>query len=59
MSALSKSSPITCTLVEELSNCYDYCLRLSRFPDLFGRVYLIPFKFSLFDFSTTFFQKAM
>ena len=40
----------TCTmssaLVEELSNCYDYFLRLSGFPDLFGKVFLITFKFS-------------
>ena len=45
-SALSKSSPTICTLVEELSNCHDYFLRLSRFPDLFGKVFLIAFKFS-------------
>ena len=34
-----------CTLVEELSNFYDYFSRLSGFPDLFGKV---------FDFSGTF-----
>ena len=46
-----------CTLVEELSNCYDYFLRLSGFPDLFGKLFLITFNFSLFDFSTIFLQE--
>ena len=44
------------TLVEELSNCSEYSLRLSGFPDLFGEVFLITFKFS-FDFSTIFVQE--
>ena len=34
------------------SNCYDYVLRISEFPDLFGNVFLISYRFSLFDFST-------
>ena len=46
-----------CTLVQKLSNGSDYFLRLSRFPDLFGKVFLITFKFSFFDFSTTFSQE--
>ena len=29
-----------CTLVKELFNCYDYFMRLSGFPDLFGKVLL-------------------
>ena len=33
------------------SNCYDYVLRISEFPDLFGNVFLISYRFSLFDFS--------
>ena len=32
------------TLVEKLSNCCDYILRLSGFPDLSGKVLLITFK---------------
>ena len=28
------------------------------FPDLFGKIFLITFKFSQFDFSTTFFERA-
>ena len=43
-------------LVEEPSNWYDYFSRLSGFPDLFGKVFLITFKFFLFDFSSTFMQ---
>ena len=46
-----------CTLDEKLSNCSEYFLRLSGIPDLFGEVFLITFKFSLFDFSTTFLQE--
>ena len=46
-------------LVEELSNYYDYFLRCLGFPDLFGKVFLITFKFSLFDFSTTFLQEKL
>ena len=42
------------TLVEKLSNCYNYFLRLSGFPDLSGKVFLIPFKFSELDYSTKF-----
>ena len=42
-----------CTLVEELSNCYDSFWVLSGFPDLLGKVFLITLKLSLFDFSTT------
>ena len=49
---INKTTPIMCTVVEELSNCYDYFLRLSEFPDLFGDVFLILFKFSFLDFST-------
>ena len=37
-------------LVEKLSNRYDYFLRRSGFPDLFGKVFLIFFKFSLLTF---------
>ena len=33
---LSKSSPTMCTLVEELSDCYDYFFRILGFPDIFG-----------------------
>ena len=33
-------------LSEELSNCYDYYSRLSGFPDLFGKIFLITFKLS-------------
>ena len=54
--ALSKFSPTTYTYVEELSNCYDYFLRLSGFPHLFGKVFFITFKFSLFESSTAFLQ---
>ena len=43
-----------CTLVEELSNCYGYFWSLSGFPDLFGKIFLITFELSLFDFSITF-----
>ena len=32
-------SPGTCTLVEELSNSYDYFLMLSGFPDIFGKLF--------------------
>ena len=34
------------TLGEELSNSYDFVLRVSGLPDLFGNVFLITFKFS-------------
>ena len=44
--ALTKSSPTMGTLVEEHSNYYGYFLRLSGFPDLSGKVYLITSKFS-------------
>ena len=46
-----------CTLVKEISNWYDCFLRLSGFPDLFGKVFLITFKFSLFESSATFLQE--
>ena len=55
--ALRKSSPTMCTLVEELSNCFDYFLRLSGFHDLFGKLFLITFEFYSFDFSTTFLRE--
>ena len=42
------------TLVENLSNCCHYFLRLSGFPDLSGKVFLITFKFSSVDYSTMF-----
>ena len=44
------------TLVEKLSNCCDYFLRLSGFPDLSGQVFLITFKFYLLDYSAMFFK---
>ena len=47
--ALSKFSPTMCTLAEELSNWCEYFLKLSGFLDLFGKVFLIVFKFSLFE----------
>ena len=51
MSVFSKTSPAMCRLAEEPSNCYDYFLRLSRFPNLFGKVFLISFNFSdFYDF---------
>ena len=56
--ALSKSSLKIYILVEELSNCYDYFLRLLGFPNLFGKVFLITLKFSYCDVSTTFFARA-
>ena len=31
------------TPVEELSNCYEYFLRLSGLPDLFGKLFLVTF----------------
>ena len=46
-----------CTLVEELSKCYDYFLRLLGFPDLLGKILLITFMLSLIDFSTTFLKE--
>ena len=45
------------TLVEELFSCYDYFMKLLGFPDLFGKVFLTTFKFSQFDFLTTFLQE--
>lgn len=44
-SALSKSLPTICTLSEQLSNRYNYFLRLTVFPDLFVKVFLINFNF--------------
>ena len=46
--------PTMDALVEKLSKCCDYFSRLSGFPDLSGKVFLITFKFSLLDYSTTF-----
>ena len=40
--------------VKELSNSSDDFLRLSGFSDLFGKVFLITFKFSFFEVLTTF-----
>ena len=51
--SLANYMPI-CTLVEELSNCYDYLSQLSGFPDLlskFSKVFLSTFKFSQYGFS--------
>ena len=42
------------TLVEKLSNRCDYFSRLSGFPDLSGKEFLITFKFSELDYSTVF-----
>ena len=42
------------TLVEKLSNCCDYILRLSGFPDLSGEAFLIAFKFPQLDYSAMF-----
>ena len=44
-------------LVEELSNCYDNFLRNSGFPNLFGKAFLITFKFFLFESSTATLQE--
>ena len=41
------------TLVEEISNSYSYFLRLSGFPDLLGKVFLLLNP--LFDFLSNFF----
>ena len=50
--ALDKSLLTLCKLVEEeLSNCYDYFLRYSGFPDLFGKVF-----WSLLNFPNLIFQ---
>ena len=38
-----------CKLIEELSHCPDYFKRLSVFRDLFGKIFLIIFKFSSLD----------
>ena len=37
----SKSLPTMGTCVEKLSNCCDYFLRLSGFPELSGKVFLL------------------
>ena len=42
------------TLIEKVLNCGDYFLRLSAFPDLPDKVFLISFKFSLLDYATMF-----
>ena len=39
------------TLVEKLSNCCDYFLRFSGFPNLSRKVFLISFKFSERNYS--------
>ena len=57
-----KASPTMNTMVGELSDCYDYFLRLSGFSDLVcklylnlvWKVYLIAFRFSLVDLLTIF-----
>ena len=41
-------------LVEKLSKCCDYFLMLSGYPERSAEVFLITFKFSLFDYSTIF-----
>ena len=38
--------PTMDTLVEKLSNCCDYFSRLSAYPDLFRKEFLVTFKFS-------------
>ena len=38
----------------EQLNSYDYVFRLSGFSDLYGKVFLITFKFSYLDFSMIF-----
>ena len=42
------------TLIGELYNWHNYFLRLLGFPDLFGKVFLITFKFSQLGFYTIF-----
>ena len=42
------------TFVEKHSNCLEYFLRLSGFPDLSGEIFLITFKLSYLDYLTTF-----
>ena len=48
-----------CTLLVELSNCYDIFFRLSDFLIYWQSFLLTTFKFSLLDFSTIFFARAM
>ena len=46
-------NPLICKrFLRELCNCYDYFLRLSVFPDLFCKAFLINAKFSLIEFTT-------
>ena len=52
--AINISSPAMCTLVEELSNCYDYFLRLSG--SIWKSIF-ITFKFPNLHFSTTSLQE--
>ena len=52
--ALSKYPQTMGILVKKLSNCCHYFLRLSGFPDISGKVFLITFKFSSLDYSTMF-----
>ena len=44
--ALSKSLLTMYTLVGEIYNCHDSFWRVSGFPDLFGKVFSVNFKFS-------------
>ena len=46
------------TFVEEISNSYNHNLRISRFPELIHKIFLITFKLSHTDFSNTFFARA-
>ena len=52
--AINISSPTMCTLVQELSNCYDYCLRLSG--SIWKSIF-ITFKFPILHFSTISWQE--
>ena len=45
-----------CLLVGQLSNCYHYFLRVSEFPGLFAKVFLISLKFPQLDFKRVFLQ---
>ena len=46
-----------CIVVEGHSHCHDYFFRLSGFPDLLRKVYLMCFEFSLFVFLIAFLQE--
>ena len=43
-----------CKYYWEISNCYNHFLRFSDFPDFYGKVFLINFKFSQLYFSAIF-----